>query len=786
MKKKIVCMLLAVTMSVGMLAGCSNKEVSDEAVNMTETMEEAKTKEAVVVQEEIDVAYNLVWEDNFDGDTLNLADWNYEYHEPGWVNNELQEYVDSSENIYVKDGKLVIQALKALDEEGNVYYTSGRVNTQNKHDYKYGRFEAKAKVPSGKGFLPAFWMMPTDENLYGQWPKCGEIDIMEVLGDNTDETHGTLHFGEPHTQSQGSYVLEDGDFASEYHVFACEWEPGEIRFYVDGILYHTENDWFTKKTGYGEVTYPAPYDQPFYMILNLAVGGNWPGNPDESTEFGENATLCVDYVKVYQKDNYDENVTKPVKEVVFSEADESGNYIVNGDFAVAEDLTEADNWQFLLAGTGSGSAEISDHAIHISPRSIGDLDYSVQLVQPNLPMICGHQYKVSFDAYAEEARSVIVDISAPDNGWIRYLPDTRVMLTTEKQTYEFPFDMTGNSDPNGRLEFNFGNQMSIAGVHISNVRVEKIGEFEVETNEKNVLPNGNYVYNGEFQEGNNRLDYWMFESKMEGAEAAVTNVNNVRELKVTVPDTVAALEEVCVKQEAVAIKGGKTYILSFDAYADGDKTIQTQIAEQAWDVALTAKKATYKYAFTPAADLNGSELAFLLGVSGEIYLDNVCVQEDALLINGDFSNGMTGYEVYAYNTSDVSYVIDSLNEDNAFSMDIMKTGSLDWYIQLKQNGIKLEKGKTYTLTMDAKATIDRKIMYALQRDGSADDDWTAYSGSTLIDITQDYQTFSTTFTMEHDTDTATILSISMGAVDGAAISDKHSVIIDNITLTEVQ
>ena len=209
--------------------------------------------------------YKLVWEDNFDGTQLNMEDWNYEYHEPGWVNNELQKYVDAPENIYVKDGKLVIQALKG--EDGS--YTSGRINTQNKHDYKYGKFEVRAKVPSGKGFLPAFWMMPTNENLYGQWPKCGEIDIMEVLGSETNKTYGTLHFGEPHTQSQGSYVLPEGDFSSEYHVYACEWEPNEIRFYVDGQLFYSENDWFSKKEGYGELTYPAPYDQPFYLIVSV-------------------------------------------------------------------------------------------------------------------------------------------------------------------------------------------------------------------------------------------------------------------------------------------------------------------------------------------------------------------------------------------------------------------------------------------------------------------------------------------------------------------------------------
>lgn len=245
----------------------------------------------------VPAGYQLMWQDEFNGTTLNTDDWTYELHDKGWVNNELQSYVQSDQNVYVKDGQLVIQAIKSVDSEGNASYTSGRINTQSKHDYTYGRFEARAKVPSGKGFLPAFWMMPTDESLYGQWPKCGELDIMEVLGDNTNTTHGTLHFGEPHTQKQGSYTLPSGDFSNEYHTYACEWDPGEIRFYVDGYMYYKTSDWFTKREGFGETAYPAPYDQPFYMILNLAVGGTWPGNPDENTAFGDNAQICVDYVR---------------------------------------------------------------------------------------------------------------------------------------------------------------------------------------------------------------------------------------------------------------------------------------------------------------------------------------------------------------------------------------------------------------------------------------------------------------------------------------------------------
>lgn len=420
--------------------------------------------------------YHLVWEDDFDGDTLDENSWNYEYHQPGWVNNELQEYVKSSENAYVKDGELIIQPIKILDEKGGASYTSGRVNTHNKHGFQYGWFEARIKVPKGQGFLPAFWMMPEDEDFYGQWPKCGEIDIMEVLGNQTDCQYGTLHYGEPHTQQQGTYTLEDGDLAEEYHVYACEWEPGEIKFYLDNELYFSVNDWFTRKEGFDEEPYPAPFNQPFYIILNVAVGGNWPGNPDESTTFDDAAAMKVDYVRVYQKESYDENVKKPEKVLELKEADATGNYITNGDFSEAEELSDEENWVFLLAGDGAANAEIADRELRIVTEDAGELDYSVQLVQAGLPMIQGERYRISFDAYADEERTVIVTVSAPDVGWIRYFEDTKVPLTKEKQTFEYVFEMTGEDDDNGRLEFNLGNQNSAAAVYLSNVRIEKTAD----------------------------------------------------------------------------------------------------------------------------------------------------------------------------------------------------------------------------------------------------------------------------------------------------------------------
>ena len=233
--------------------------------------------------------YELVFEDSFDSPALDRNRWNVELHEPGWVNEELQEYVDAEENISLSGGKLLIRPVKTVRKDGSSSYTSGRISTQYKHDFTYGLFEARLKVPKGRGFLPAFWLMTTDEDKYGQWPVCGEIDIMEVKGDQTGTNHGTIHYGLPHEENQGTLTLSQGDFSEEFHDFALLWEPEVIRWYVDGRLFHEVVQWPT-----------APFHHDMYLILNLAVGGSWVGYPDETTDF-EHAAFAVDYVRVYQK-----------------------------------------------------------------------------------------------------------------------------------------------------------------------------------------------------------------------------------------------------------------------------------------------------------------------------------------------------------------------------------------------------------------------------------------------------------------------------------------------------
>ena len=454
--KKIISSILALSMLVP-LASCGKKAEETGA---------AKTETPAIE------GYNLLWSDEFDGSgEMDLTKWNYEPHEPGWTNNELQEYTTSTDNVFVRDGNLVLKALKT-EKDGVTHYTSGKVTGQNKTDFQYGKVVVSAKVPEGQGLWPAIWMMPNQESYYGQWPKCGEIDIMESLGNDTTISYSTIHYGEPHAEQQGT-ITKEGDerFSAKFHEYSVEWEPGEMRFYTDGELVLTCNDWFTAEEGMDDKPYPAPFNQPFYIQMNLAVGGNWPGNPDATTDFSK-AEFEVDYVRVYQKDAYDTNVTKPPMQ--FREALPDGNFIRNGDFSVAENLDDDVDWKFLLFNGGEGSAEIKDGEMIIYTQNYGTEEYSVQLVHPDLPMIKGHKYKVTFDIRADEARKCIVCVSAPNAGWIRYLPDTSIDLTTEWKTFTFEFEMKDKDDNNGRLEFNMGKHKDTATIHIKNVRVEEI------------------------------------------------------------------------------------------------------------------------------------------------------------------------------------------------------------------------------------------------------------------------------------------------------------------------
>jgi beta-glucanase (GH16 family) len=793
----------------------TTEDVTTEKPSTTEaaTTEKPSTTEEGTTEEDTSKnitqyeGYDLVWNDEFSGETLNTTDWNIEAHEPGWVNAEWQKYVNETENaetgnITVKDGKLVIKPIKTVDEDGSVSYTSGRINTQNKHDFTYGRFEVRAKVPEGQGYLPAFWMMPTDENIYGQWPRCGEIDIMEVMGQDTQKAMGTIHYGNPHGQKQGENILTNGDYSSEYHTYAVDWEPGKITWYIDGQEYFSANDWYSTTVGQGTVAYPAPFDQPFYMILNLAVGGSWVGYPDETTDF-ENQAFVIDYVRAYQKtDGYDENVEKPEKDITLRAPDENGNYTINGNFAEDDDLSGTSSWKFLTAQSGEATAEIVEdskfgdgaRAVKISTTKAGTVDYSVQFVQANIPLDKGNVYTVSFDAYAATDRTIIVDVSAPDLNYIRYLTDTKVNLTTEKQTFTYTFEMKDDRDSNGRLEFNLGNTSPTSDVYISNVTIKNTDTFEIEESNK-PLTDGNYVHNGKFQEGANRMDYWnVIPEDAKGGSYSVTNLADGRRFKITTSDC-TNVSDVVLKQTNIPLSANGKYALSFDAElqaddADATKDITVTVAGVEKTFTLKAGKNTFTSKFEIGEILpENTDIEIALGVNATILLDNISIVEDSLIKNGSFNADLSGFEVYAYITSDVSYTVDSQKEDNAFDITIEDTNDAEWKIQLKQDNVTLEKGQWYTLKFDAKSSVDRKIQFAIQRDGSdhknadGSEDWTPYVQD-IASLTSDYTLISKTFQMTEDTDEEAIFNIAMGTV-GGRITDQHRICIDNISLEKV-
>ena len=234
--------------------------------------------------------WRLVWSDEFDGAVIDRSRWRPAQEYTGGSNSELEIYTDRPENIRLEDGKLVIEARK--EAYAGYGYTSGRLATAGLHNWTYGRFEARAKISFGQGMWPAFWLLGVDVSNKG-WPECGEIDIMENVGRTPDTIRGTIH-GPGYSGDDGvwaDYMLAEGRFADDYHIFAIEWEPGQIRWYVDGDLFKTRTP--------EDVPGPWVFDHPFFLILNLAVGGYWPGYPDDTTVFPQ--FMLVDYVRVYQR-----------------------------------------------------------------------------------------------------------------------------------------------------------------------------------------------------------------------------------------------------------------------------------------------------------------------------------------------------------------------------------------------------------------------------------------------------------------------------------------------------
>ena len=230
----------------------------------------------------------LVWADEFNDQSLDLSSWNFELGDGcpnlcGWGNNERQVY--TTENHRLEDGNLIITAKKQGDN-----YTSTRITTQGKHEFKYGRMEARAKLALGKGLWPAFWMLGSNISKMG-WPSCGEIDILEYVGKEENMVYTTLHVPDGHGDTAFSKKTKFETIEEGYHIYAAEWSPEQIEFFVDNQSVFVYNPEVKTKANW-------PFDEPFYFIINLAVGGNFGGPEVDDSVFPQE--YLIDYVRVYK------------------------------------------------------------------------------------------------------------------------------------------------------------------------------------------------------------------------------------------------------------------------------------------------------------------------------------------------------------------------------------------------------------------------------------------------------------------------------------------------------
>ncbi len=296
--KRIYPLLVVVSILTTTLLSCKNKESQSGTTDQNKEILSRAAQEDLIYDP--GPHWKLAWADEFDKDSLDTNNWNYQILEAGHFNDEWQRYTNSRENAYVEDGNLIIKAIHESDVHGMDQYTSARLNTANKHSWKYGKIAARIKLPQGHGIWPAFWMLGANINENGgdtPWPQSGEIDILELYGSrNNAVVEGNLHYADAsgsHTMMGAvPYELEQGIFADSFHIFELEWDAEKIAWLVDGKQY-TSTDITSDEL--------TEFHEDFFILLNLAVGGSFAGRPDETTEFPQ--LMYIDWVRVYQNSN---------------------------------------------------------------------------------------------------------------------------------------------------------------------------------------------------------------------------------------------------------------------------------------------------------------------------------------------------------------------------------------------------------------------------------------------------------------------------------------------------
>ncbi|MDE6606826.1 MAG: carbohydrate binding domain-containing protein, partial [Lachnospiraceae bacterium] len=678
----------AITLDKSLFAVIGKRQVFNIVVN-ADWYQDNVIKQTVYRKQE----WTPVWFEEFDGTQLDMTKWSYqdgtgeEYGNAGWGNNEQQYY--TRDNLKVTDGELVITAKK--ERRGNNDYTSARIWTMEddqktpKFSKTDGRMEAKMKLGGGEGYegiWPAFWMLPVDTSIYGAWPLSGEIDILETRGREPDKVDGTVHFGKPwpNNESKGG-VFEFSNSANntdsdinDYHIYAVEWEPGEIRWYVDDELYFTFSSWYSQSADKpGKYKYPAPFDQDFYIILNLAVGGSFDENrlPDDDLM---PVDMKVDYVRVYDSSQPYKEVTKEptlgkdeetditsVKTELYDKDFEGINIYSSNEAALKSDV-----WNLATLEQFGGSADFKtiteDGQIYakITPQALGSAAHSIQLMQ-NLMLVKGYNYRISFDARTDGKRKLNMKIGQDGSeGWDTHETfETTLSGTMQHYSYEFQAKTT---DKHARVEFNLGTSMQ--PVYIGNITYELIGEIVTEEDgRKKPCDDQNYVYNGSFNIGDlDGLTYWH---------------NDNSDGKVVREGTgyVFTAAKGNLYQYGLELLQNDTYELTFSARADAEREVKVSFTNISGrkiykdeEVTVSTAGGTQKIVFTMPEGVSDQDakLCFDFGDGGsKVYLTDIFLKRTSYnnidwgevsaypLLNGDFELG----SLYWSNSGDIGLAI---------------------------------------------------------------------------------------------------------------------------------
>lgn len=756
--------------------------------------------------------YDLVWSDEFDGNYgndsvdantgLNLDNWSYqlgdgtEVGNPGWGNSEKQSYTSKKKNIAVnedldgdgkKDGMLRLTA--SYEENGykngsetEKDYTSARIRTTSRTNEAlftttYGYIESRMALPATKGAWPAFWMLPQSTDIYGNWPVSGEIDIMETCGafkeGGNNKACGTLHWGAPEHVYKGSgYVDLNSDY-NYFHTYAVDWEPGKFTWYYDGVAVNTLQNWESMISGSTDsLSYDAPFDMPFYILLNLAVDSGLFGGDVNRATFRDNINMYVDYVRAYQKsEGYAESVDRTASDNAKTDWDdyEGVNQIADINPAsldangFGEDKTaDAEKWYLSYNANNTGGNATLDsfkdengkNWAKVGISEAGSQDYSVQLIG-HYNAKAGYVYKVSFDAYAD-GNMIGKSVNTDSKEWAGWSTNgiQSYELSSTPQHVAFTFEQKSDFEK-CRIEFNLGSKAS-GNVYISNVKVEIVNPESINGDAgRKPLSNGDVIYNGTFDQGSAHVGGW---AATEGTSLSVPRytTEKIADSDVSVVDTASTLNKFeklnnggvkyyerraqisstsgapCIYQPGIELKADG-YTLNFDMYSKNATTVQAAIYSVTEDgkpgtkmlesqvVNYTAGSGvkSYKWAFITPRALANAALVLTFGDGASVQIDNVSMIGNSQAEVAD-ENPVNAATQWNANGADGGAATDAGIENGVHKFTGIKSGSTWYSPQITSAQFKTLAGAKYKMTAKLKlvGTSNNIVSYIVQNQGS--------------------------------------------------------------------